>query len=110
VQLVGVADLAALRAATLCKRGAIGRARPADFEVFRQFEVGEARDFERLALPDEVLPVEVDALCLDSEELALHRLELLRVLDPADDRAALVARNDVVAGQELLLEVFLRED
>lgn len=110
VQVVGVAGLAVLRAATLLERSALRRARPAYFNVLDEFEVGEACDFERLAFPDEVLPVEVDALRLDSEELALHRLELLRVLDLANDRATLVARNDVVARQELLLQVFVRED
>ena len=73
----------------------------------RQLEVGLARDLEALALPDEVLAVEVDAARVDAEELALLRLEVLRLLHLADDAPALVAREHVVARQEVLLEVFL---
>lgn len=107
MQLVGVASLTVLRPTALFERDALFHTRPADFEVFHQFEVGEARDFERLSLPDEVLSVEVDALRLDSEELALHRLELLRFIHFADNRTTLVARNDVVTWQKVILQVFV---
>ena len=81
-----------------------------DLKVFNEFELVEFGYIEPLELPNEVLAVELDHVRGDSEEFALAILDLRRVRDFGDHGATLVCAENVVPGQELVLQVVLQQD
>jgi len=79
------------------------------FKVFTQFELVEFIHFEPLVLPDEFLAVELDDVRSNPEELALAILNLSRAGYFGNHGPALVGTKDVVPGQELILQVVLKQ-
>ena len=108
-QLADLVGLPLEERAALGVRGFLLRRRLLHFDVLDHFEAVLLVDLEPLRLPNEVLAVLLDDAGSDEEELALARLDLRRALDFRDHGAALVRTDDVVAAQELVLELVLEQ-